>query len=684
MLPPQGKLFDFLQDAHRFLLYNKRAIEIAPLQIYSSALLLSPIKSLIRNAFLHDIPPWITSRPSNEDEWSPCLQTLEGHQDPVTSLIRLDADQIASASVDETIKIWDVNTGTCVKTFGHIEGLYAFTSLTNGRIASGSDKGIIKIWDLATGECTSTMADDGSVVKAMTRLTSERMATGSIDGVIKIWDLNENTCVQRLAGHTGSILALHSLMDNQLISGSSDCTVKIWDLSAGECTRTLEGHIHSVLSVAVSTDGQIASASSDRTVKIWDATTGTCIQTLTGHADVVLSVTFSATGQVASASGDGMIIIWDAATGMRTKTIKGHIFSARSVIFLSEVFLASCSSDMSIKLWDLHSATNVEAQTSGEHTRPVLALAISGDGHIVSGSEDGTIRIWDITTGRCSLVLKGHMGGVAAVDISEDSRLVLSGSRNGHVNVWDAATGMRIKRFDTPSKNGIPWVKFSPDTRYAAAPVGRTVEIWSTATWTSTHTLEGGYMSSETATFSLNGQYIASASYDQKIRIWDTATGACVQTLVNQQRAHSWSLAFSPDTRYIASKQRDDGIIDIWDLSTGACIRSLNIGSGRTGWLSFDSTANFRLYCDLGAFDLDLDAAQVSDVPSAEVSPMVCFHGYGIDGYGEWIVEDGRPILWLPQEHRVRACIIRGSTVIVGCRSGRVLILRFSESGPDL
>jgi WD40 repeat protein len=96
-------------------MYHKQTIEKSPLQTYVSALIFSPCGSLVRDLFMEEEPNWISIKPAMSEKWSPCLQTLEGHDEYVTSVaFSHNMKFLASASGYETIKIWDPYDGQCL------------------------------------------------------------------------------------------------------------------------------------------------------------------------------------------------------------------------------------------------------------------------------------------------------------------------------------------------------------------------------------------------------------------------------------------------------------------------------------------------------------------------------------------------------------------------------------------
>ncbi|EHK15882.1 uncharacterized protein TRIVIDRAFT_195814 [Trichoderma virens Gv29-8] len=459
------------------------------------------------------------------------------------------------------------------------------------------------------------------------------------------------------------------------------------------CLQTLEGHTDSVKSVALSADRkQLASGSIDATIKIWDTSTGTCIQTLKGHTKSVGSVAFLANGlQVVSGSQDGTIKIWNTTTGMCEKSLKGHTSKVESVAALSNSLVASGSDDKTIKIWDI--ATGMCVQTLEGHED-----SLSNSQQIISGSSDNTIKIWDVTTGACVQTLEGHNNEVNSLALLANGQLasgswdktikiwdlgqIASETWDKTIKIWDVDTGACIQTLEGHS-DWIRSIASSADGQYlASASDDMTVKIWDVAAGVCVRTLEGHNFYVHQVVFSRDGQQLASRSGGRAINIWDFATGACTHTL---KCDGNWAneLAFSADGRYLASGFVDN-TVKVWNIAAEACIQNLDVG--RVHHLSFDPNMNTRIYSSYGILDLDVDLDQIALVNNPGNKPplqRVAIRGYGIDRSKEWITKDGRPVLWLPNDYRPIIANVVGQQIILGCDSGRVVIMEFSEAGPD-
>ena len=163
-----------------------------------------------------------------------CIKTLQGHGDNVYSVaFSPDGKILASGSLDNTIKLWDVQTGAGIKTLqGHGDRVYSVAFSPDGKI----------------------------------------LASGSLDNTIKLWDVQTGVCIKTLQGHGYSVYSVAFFPDGKILaSGSLDNTIKLWDVQTGAGIKTLQGHGDRVYSVAFSPNGKIlASGSMNNTIKLWD------------------------------------------------------------------------------------------------------------------------------------------------------------------------------------------------------------------------------------------------------------------------------------------------------------------------------------------------------------------------------------------------------------------------------
>ena len=203
------------------------------------------------------------------------------------------------------------------------------------------------------------------------------------------------------------------------------------------------------------------------------------------------------------------------------------------------------------------------------HTSSVNSVAFSPDGrHIVSGSWDQTIQVWDAQTGgQVGTPLQGHTDSVNSVAFSPDGRHIVSGSSDETIRVWDAQTacGCNLLRGHIGSVNS---VAFSPDGRYiVSGSLDRTIRVWDTQTGSQVgNSLQGHTDSIYSVAFSSDGRHIVSGSLDQTIQVWDVWTGMIWVGNIPQE--HPQSLvnlgAVPPDGKHTVSSS-DENVICTWD-----------------------------------------------------------------------------------------------------------------------
>lgn len=279
----------------------------------------------------------------------------------------------------------------------------------------------------------------------------------------------------------------------------------------------LEGHNSVIYAADISADGHVAISSEANSVRIWDVDTGRCLHVLREKEiwPTIKVVGLSADGRLAISAQGKKIWFWDVRTGQRLRTLQQR----------DEVRKASLSA-------------------SGE-------LIISGDGN--------SAHIWDARTGRTLHTLQ-HPHEVQAVGLSADGRLAVTSSgflpprgvkgKENTLQLWDMGTGRCVLTLEQAG-GGVDAVSLSADKRLLAANIAGAIHVWETSTGRSLHVLKAHTHSAHSLRLSADGHWLVSGSPDRTVRLWDLKAGRCVYT--QHYSEWIWGVSISADGRRIIS-----------------------------------------------------------------------------------------------------------------------------------
>jgi WD40 repeat protein len=342
--------------------------------------------------------------------------------------------------------------------------------------------------------------------------------------------------------------------------------------------RTQIGHSGTIFATAFSQNGQLLlSVADDGHIKLWDAVKGLLIRSIAMPATNARSIAFMENQSYAMVGDDGGNLgFYDISNGEYLGSLppghRGWVFSA--VLLRDGHRILSGSNDGTVKLWEIDKEPHlVRTIETGEG---ILAVAVSPDEKTaLSGDFRGSIKLWNLKDGRLIRRLDGHTQNVSAIQFFPDGLHTLSAGDDGSLRIWDVRTGRQVKVLRPPAKGAnvqINAARVSPDGRMVISG-GNDMKItaWDPNSgfilWV--QQFAGGYI--QTLAFSADGSKIVSGSFDRAVRIWNSNDGSLVAKLGGDAgfgSAFGESTTFLPGDRFIVTGG-EDGMIRRQDLNTG-------------------------------------------------------------------------------------------------------------------
>ncbi len=532
---------------------------------------------------------------------------LQKHKETVYSVsISPDNQLIATASGDNTVKLWN-RRGEELKTLtGHRGQVYSVSFSPDGKlIATASQDKTAKIWTREGKELTSLNGHEESVYSVSFSPDGKKIATSSRDKTARIWNL-QGKQLQVLRGHTKSVDDVSFSPNGQKIATASrDGSIRLWNLDGEEIKALFDNEKTAYYSVSFSHDGkQIAGATGEENiVRVWDIS-GQSLLTLNGHQDTINSVNFSRTPPflIVSASSDGTVKIWNRY-GEEIATLKSHQDSVFDAAFSNDgKTIVSASADGTAIIWDIsrliekqenhqQSLSGAAISSGGDKValafqtgeiylrdsqspleRKIAAPNSSGnlifaprDNLLIGTSNDGGVKLWNLGERVINpSVIEGSVF-LYSIAVSTDGKELVTGSRNGKVKRYNIESRPRlISSWEFPD-DSVNSLAYSPDRSKIAIGLRYGKLVIKSLRDGKAIAINPAHEDTITAVqFSGDGKLLVTASKDGEVKLWDI-DGNFIKSL-GVNLFGITAVTFSPDSRSLAAAYTD-GTVRAWDIN---------------------------------------------------------------------------------------------------------------------
>ncbi|XP_016094025.1 transducin beta-like protein 3 isoform X2 [Sinocyclocheilus grahami] len=450
------------------------------------------------------------------------------HNVPVASMtFDCTSTLLATGGCDGTIKLWDVVKQYCTHNLKGSSGVVHLVEfhpdISRLQLFSSSVDCGIRIWDLRTSKCICVLESHYSAVTSLAfSPDGQTLVSSGRDKICSVWDLKKKAVKRTVPVYEAveGVVVLPGKSDYSqmgvkgeglhFVTAGSKGVLRVWDSSSARCvfTQTLpdapalnteEGDLdpRSLMHLLpMPQSNRLATVTAEHNILIYQMPALTVQQQFVGYNDDILDVKFLGKDDthIVVSTNSSQLKVFELATNS-CQILYGHTDTILSIdVFRKGSMFASCAKDKSLRLWkmDLKSGhVHCVAQGSG-HSNAVGSVACSRlkKGFLVSGSQDCTIKLWDLPDPLpdvgCEPVLmtarlteRAHDKDVNSVTISPNDKLLASGSQDRTAKLWSLADMSLLGVFRGHSR-GVWCVQFSPvDQVLATASADGSIKIWS-------------------------------------------------------------------------------------------------------------------------------------------------------------------------------------------------------------
>lgn len=526
--------------------------------------------------------------------------------DPTSTLL-------ATGGCDGTIKLWDVLKQYCTHNLKGSSGVVHLVQFHPDPellqlFSSSTDCGI-RVWDLRSSQCVCVLKSHYSAVTSLAfSPDGGTVVSSGRDKICTVWDLKSRTAKRTVPVYE-SVEGVVLLPENKdfscigvqnkelhFITAGSKGVLRVWEASTARCmfaqslvAASPSGAEEDALEeddprclthcLLLPLSSRLAAVTAEHNILLYQLPALTTQQQFVGYSDEVLDVRFLGKGDshIVVATNSSQIKVFELATSS-CQILHGHTETVLSLdVFKKGTMFASCAKDRSVRVWYMDGEggrVSCVAQGSG-HANAVGSITCSRmkESFVVSGSQDCTIKVWDLpeqtaSPGKDTLLLsarateKGHDKDVNSLAVSPNDKLLASGSQDRTAKLW-ALGDLALLGVFRGHRRGVWCVTFSPmDQVLATSSADGTAKLWSLQDFSCLKTFEGHDASVLKLIFVSRGTQLLTSGSDGLVKLWTIKTNECVKTL-DAHQDKVWGLhANRQDDKMVTGSA--DSVITIW------------------------------------------------------------------------------------------------------------------------
>ncbi|OMJ93558.1 hypothetical protein SteCoe_3390 [Stentor coeruleus] len=495
------------------------------------------------------------------------LHTFKEHSCSVYDLkFTNDKEYLIGTSRDTNVRVWNISQKKLeFKLEGHKHYVYGIDiSYDNRKIATCSYDENIIVWNLQEKKESFRLKGHNSPVNCVKFNKNAEILISCCNKLIKIWDLNEKCEIKSIIAHTDCINSLNFSRDfDMFVSASNDKSVKIYKTSDFSLVKHLTCFYNNVVDAKFSPDGRFLFCASSCHAKIFNFREDRKLklQIKNAHSKTIISIAFTDDDKkIITCSKDKTIKFWNVEDGNLDFTLTSTEDIYKFAINPKEKYIAT--SNESISIWDL--TEKVITRSFCKTKDPIKDIKFSPNGNILaSGLADNSIKLWSWTEGIEIFSIIAHRFKINTLCFSPDSTQLISGYELGDIKFWNLESKSLACEFSYGT-DSIMIIDISPNGKSIIRVNKSDITIWNTES-NKDHSRLGSHSDTiNSCKFNYDGQFIASASKDYSLKVYNTSIKKEKLTLFGEMKEFS-CLDFSKTKNFIAASQLD-GDIMIWDI----------------------------------------------------------------------------------------------------------------------